>query len=617
MRKILLQNLLKSDTDSHKGHWHSQTIMSGMKPIKTAQTRFCIVTAFMLLGFVITAGKLTHFSLQGLEQDQHMAQNATSTNEHNKSKHAARRQSIPPVITDRNGVLVAQNVESAGLYANASLVDNASEVTNKLLQIIPDLRTKSAFKRLSGQSKFVWLHRRLTPKQQLKVNDLGIPGLYFRTNKTRIYPHANLVSHLIGYRNSDGKGIAGIERALDNGMFQDQSDNDTLDHGDRFMLSIDIRIQHILRKALAETVRTFNASGGAIIVMDIHYGDIIGMISLPDFDPNRPGDVTDVHLYNRATVGRYELGSVFKVLNTAIAIDSGKVMVGSYFDAKKPLSYGRHVIRDYHAKKRLLSVPEIFIYSSNIGSAKMLLEAGEDLQQGYFKKLGLYATLDIPLAEKAHPLLPKKWRTINHITASFGHGISVTPLHFIKAFSATVNGGYNVNPTLRYLGGQTMRNANMQQEKIFKTQTSQQIRQLLRLNTLAGSGQTANIKGLLVGGKTGTAEKVSALGKYDKEKVVSSFVAAFPIDRPQYSIFAIIDEPQSKTDSNVRPTGGVVAAPLVGHVIRRLAPILNIPANTTRAIDFDRTLLQQLPKDSLYDAQLVKYLNNKIENIDP
>ncbi|MEM7072607.1 MAG: penicillin-binding protein 2, partial [Pseudomonadota bacterium] len=543
--------------------WFDQLEQTASRPLKVARQRLCVVVALCLGCFLIVGIRIVYLSwpadisLPGIARQD----NPVSTLHSDPARPA-----FPHAIYDRSGVLVAGNIETAGLYANPKqLIHDPHEIADQLQAIIPDLDAERTKNLLSSQRQFVWLHRKLSPQQQLAVNQLGIPGLEFETLMVRLYPHRDLFSHLIGFRDLDGQGLAGIEKAYGPELLQGEGP---------LMLTADLRAQHVLHSELGRAVEHYQAKGGVAILLDVQKGDVLAMVSLPDFNPNRPKDSPTHHQFSRATVGRYELGSVFKVFNTAIALDT-KIGLAKRFDASKPMRVSRHLIHDYRPKNRWLSVPEVFIYSSNIGSARMMMQYGGALQKAYFERLGLLEILDIRLHERARPTGPASWREINHITASYGHGIAVTPLHFTAAFASAINGGYKIVP--RFVISDPLPVEG--RELIFKAGTVKRMRALLRLNTMVGSGKGADIAGLRIGGKTGTADKIADHGGYDGSRLISSFIAGFPIDDPRYALFVLVDEPKMPDESRLRPTGGVVAAPLAGRIIERIAPVLGVGAD--------------------------------------
>jgi cell division protein FtsI (penicillin-binding protein 3) len=369
--------------------------------------------------------------------------------------------------------------------------------------------------------------------------------------------------HLLGYVDSDNSGIAGLEKQFEG----------LLAKGDEpLRLTIDMRVQHLMREELGAAMREFQAKAATGIVMDARNGEILAMVSLPDFDPNHPGKAGDGERFNRATLGVYELGSTFKVFTTAMALDAGAASMGKRYDATKPLRVSRFMIRDYHAKKRWLTLPEVFVYSSNIGAALMAQDIGGKRQQDYLGKLGMLDTLRVELPETGKPISPEVWRPGNTMTNGFGHGIAVSPLHLVSGVAAAVNGGVLRQPTI--VAGEH-RDGDREPRRVFKKQTSEQIRRLMRLTVENGTGRNADAVGYAVGGKTGTAEKPDAKG-YEGKRLLSSFIGAFPINDPRYVVLALLDEPKGTKATQGYATGGWVAAPVVRRVIERMAPMLGM-----------------------------------------
>jgi cell division protein FtsI (penicillin-binding protein 3) len=469
-------------------------------------------------------------------------------------------------IIDRNGIILATSLPTVSLYARAHEILDAAEAADKLVRALPDLDKADIRSRLAVGKGFVYLRRNLTPRQQYDVNALGIPGLYFEKGERRVYPHGNLVAHAVGMTDIDNKGIAGIEKRFDAPL-----------RGARepVRLSLDIRIQTLVRNELLKAIDAFHAQGATGMVLDVHTGELLSMVSLPDFDPNDPPAGVNEALFNRATKGAYEMGSTFKLFNTAMALESGRVNINSSFDATRPLVYGNHEIHDDHALNRWMTVPEILVHSSNIGSARMALAAGPEFQRSFLGRIGMLQTPSVELPEVGGPLVPSPWREINTITIAFGHGISVTPVQLAAGAAALVNGGvFRPATLLAYGDGHALPG-----ERVMKPRTSDQVRTLMRMVVTEGTGKKADIPGYDIGGKTGTAEK-AAHGGYKKKAVLSSFVAAFPMDAPRYVVIAMIDEPQGTKETNGNITAGWTAAPTAGRIIAQLAPMMGIAPRT-------------------------------------
>jgi len=482
-------------------------------------------------------------------------------------------------IVDRNGVVLATSLTTASLYGNPNQVQDPDETAKLLNSVLPDLNIASTAAKLDSNRGFVWLKRNLTPRQQQAVNRLGLPGIYFQAETKRVYPQGNLMAHLVGFTDVDNRGLAGVERSFD----------DLLQGGERpLQLSIDVRVQHILHEELSRAITDFSGIGGAGIILDLKTGEVLALVSLPDFDPARPGEASEDARFDRATLGLYEMGSVFKIFNTAIALDSGTVTLADGFDATKPIRIGGHSINDYKGKHRFLTIPEIFTYSSNIGSAKMADLFGPEVQQAYLKRFGLMDKSPVELPDVGAPFYPspKNWKRINTMTVSYGHGISVNAIQLLTAVGAVVNDGVLREPTvLKREPGEVPEGT-----RVVSEQTSEQLRQLMRLVVQIGTGKKANAPGYLVGGKTGTADKQKGRG-YAANTRLASFVAAFPMNDPRFAILAMIDEPKPNATSHGYATAGWVAAPVIGAVVQRIAPLYGLKPVPDDALEAQNPLV--------------------------
>jgi cell division protein FtsI (penicillin-binding protein 3) len=481
----------------------------------------------------------------------------------------------PPVpghadIVDRNGNVLAATLDSPSLYANPKQIVDAADAARKLVKVFPDLRAPEVYAKLSSGKSFVWIRRHLTPVEQYDVNQLGIPGLEFEHEERRVYPDGSLTSHVVGYTGIDNAGFAGVERAL----------NDVLKgRREPLQLSLDLRLQYVLHEELQHVIDDFTAKGGAGLIMDVNTGEILAMASLPDFDPNRPVAPDPEHpktlladrMFNRITLGDYELGSIFKIFTVAMALEAGTSTISSTYDASHPIRIGRFTISDYHGKHRVLSVPEILMYSSNIGAARMALVAGAQRQREFLERLGLLKKPKIEVFEVATPHYPPKWREVNVMTIAFGHGISVPPINFATAAAALVNGGILRQATVvKQPAGYAPRG-----QQVISIKTSEQMRRLMRLVVEHGTGTMAAAPGYVVGGKTGTADKVSGR-HYAERKLLSSFVGVFPINDPKYLVLTMIDEPHPNKQSHGYATAGWTVAPATSRIIQRIAPLLGV-----------------------------------------
>jgi len=539
--------------------------------IETARNRLLIGGALMAAAFLVVGARL--FDIVVL-------------NENEDLRRAAARDIVRPDImaradiVDRNGILLATSLPTASLFANPHKVSDPASAATRIVEVLPDLSEEVVAARLSADKGFVWLRRNLTPTQQFEINRLGIPGLDFEEEERRVYPHGRLAGHIIGFTNVDNAGLAGIEQSMDAAISGAK---------EPLKLSIDIRVQQIVRQELAAQIEKFKAIGGGGIVLDVRTGEVISMVSLPDFDPNAPAQAPDETRFNRITLGVYELGSVFKIFNHAIALETGAASMSKSYDATKPIKISRFRISDYHPENRWLTVPEIFKLSSNIGSAKMALDIGSERQRKYLGHLGLLRRTSIELPEQSMPMIPARWREINTMTISYGHGIAVSPLHLASAVAATVNGGILRPATL--IRAKTHETGGVQ---VFSAETSDKMRRLLRLVVENGTGRNADAPGYLVGGKTGTAEK-QVNGSYKRNALISSFVGVFPATDPRFVVYIMIDEPKGIRESFGYATGGWTAAPVVGGVIKRMAPLMGIkPLDETapeivRALNFNLT----------------------------
>ncbi len=469
-------------------------------------------------------------------------------------------------VTDRNGEILATDLRGTSLYADARVIWDPIEAAQSLAKVVSGIDVNAVARKLGTRQAFVWIKRGLSARERDQVHDLGIPGLYFRDEPRRVYPNGRTAAHVLGYVSVDNRGLAGVEHGLDDVI------SDKARDGRPVALALDLRVQHALQDELGRAMLTFHAIGAAGIVMHVDSGEVLALCSLPDFDPNDFAQASDDSLFNRATLGVFEMGSTFKTFTTAMALDSGKVTLASRYDARKPLQVGRFTISDFHPENRWLTVPEIFMHSSNIGSAEMALDVGTDAQKAFLAKLGLMQPLITEIREAGIPLMPRQWRDLETMTVGYGHGIAVSPLQVAMAGSAVVNGGKLVRPTLlRRSGGE-----DVPFTRVISEETSRQMRDLLRLVVTSGTGTRADVAGYPVAGKTGTAEKARG-GGYAHTKLLSSFLGVFPAQHPEYLVLIILDEPQGTKQTFGYATAGWTAAPTAGNVIRRIAPMLNVP----------------------------------------
>ncbi len=480
-----------------------------------------------------------------------------------------------PDVIDRNGVLLATDVAVASLYADPRKIIDIDESVELLTATLPDLDAKTLRAKLLAPGRaFAWLKRQVSPEERDAVYNLGIPGVGFVNERRRVYPMGRLAAHTVGYVDLDTKGIAGIEKYLDD---QGALYTASLASGQPgavapAQLSVDIRVQHALTDELAKAITQFRAIAGGAVVLDITTGEVIALASLPDFNPNQEDKNFSKDQVNRMLSGVYEMGSVIKIVTFAMAFDYGVTDLNGSYDARYPLQLGNASISDYHAQRRVLTVPEVFTYSSNIGTARMALDVGLEGHQEFLRRVGLFDRLTTEMPESAKPLLPARWSKLATATAAFGHGFAVQPLQGLSVVSGFLNGGNLVPPTFikRDLG-----DAQVLANRIVKAQTAENIRYLFRLNAEKGTAAKADVPGYRVGGKTGTAEKV-VNGRYAADKLLNSFIGAFPMDKPRYAIIVMLDEPKAAPGTYGFATAGWNTVPTAGKIIERIAPMLGI-----------------------------------------
>ncbi len=478
-----------------------------------------------------------------------------------------------PDILDRNGEVMATDIRTVSLFAEPNKVVDTDEAVEKLATVLPDLDVKGTYKKLANRtSHFAWLRRQLTPKQQSQILALGIPGIGFRPEKRRFYPGGPTAAHILGYVNIDNRGVAGMEKYIDDqGLADLASVGMTSDQPlEPVRLSIDVRVQNIVRDVVVNAVKNYEAKGAGAVILDIHTGEVLGMASAPDFDPNNPLEGAKEGWLNRMSNGTFEMGSTFKTFSLAMALDTGKVSLNDSFDATQPIRIGGFTIHDFHGQRRWLTLPEVFQYSSNVGTARIIDIVGIDAQKDYLTKLGLLTKMKTELPEVKMPSQPKVWKKINSVTISFGHGVSTTPLQTAVAGAALVNGGKLIEPTFL---PRNREQADEVAEAVVKKSTSDDVRYLFKLNGIKGSGRNADVPGFNVGGKTGTADKV-VNGRYATNLNFNAFLAAFPIDDPKYVVLTFCDEPHNgEKGQNI---AAYTAAPMVKNIIARAAPILGV-----------------------------------------
>ena len=477
-------------------------------------------------------------------------------------------------IYDRNGNLLSSTINSYSLSVNPNIIKNKKLISEKLSLIISRPK-KEIFNLLNQNKEFVWLKRNISPKEHQAIIDLGEVSL--RTEHTkeeeirRIYPYSNISSHVVGYVDIDGNGLAGIERGL----------NESLSLGRNVYLSIDIRLQSAFREELIKTIDKFSADSGSIIAFDILTGEIIALNSFPDFDPNNRKTFTENNKLNRIIGGNYEMGSTFKPITVAMGMDKNIINSETSFDVSKPIKKGKITINDLHPHKGLYNIKEIVVNSSNIGAAKIARKIGKKNQINFFKKIGFYEKIELEIIESAKPYTnPNHWGEIETMTIGYGHGFMVTPLHLVSAYASLINDGKRLNPTF------LKDNIVINKTQIIKNETSNYFLKLLRAVVLETeyTGPRVKVEGYEIGGKTGTAELINESGRYQHDMNLTSFIGVFPTSKPKYIVLAMIENPKKIKEENYNITGASVAAPLVKNIILRMIEILGIPIPNSREI---------------------------------
>ena len=489
---------------------------------------------------------------------------------------AAEVSGIRPDIVDRNGTILATDIKTVSVFAEPRRIIDKDEAVELITAVLPDVNARELREKLGSRKGFVWVKREITPRQQQEVHRLGLPGVGFMPEHKRIYPNGPAAAHVLGSVNLDNVGIAGIEKYIDGqgladltmaGFARQSTDLKPI------QLSIDLKVQHALRDEIAKGIEKYKAKAGAGMILDVTTGEVVALASLPDFDPNNPADALDPNRINRMAVGVFEMGSTFKALTVAMALDSGKININSTLDARNALRYGRFKIGDYHGTHRVLTVPEVFVHSSNIGTARMALTVGVPGHQAFLRKMGQLDRMRTELPESSEPIVPQRWGELNTMTIAFGHGLAVAPMQAVAAVGALVNGGMMMTPTFLR---RTPEEALAKATRVIKPETSEALRYIMRLNAERGSASKAAVPGYFVGGKTGTAEKVIG-GRYSKTRLFTTFMAIAPSDRPKYLFLTIYDEPQGLPETFGYATAAWNAGTTTGRVIERVAPLLGLP----------------------------------------
>lgn len=483
-------------------------------------------------------------------------------------------------IVDREGRVLATNLVTHALYAQPPMMVDPVRVARELAKVFPDLDAARLEADFTGARKFLWIKKKISPEQMQAVHDIGDPGLMFGPREMRLYPNGHLAAHLLGgasfgregVDSAEVVGVAGVEKAFD-GWLRDPANN-----GAPLQLSVDLTVQAALEEVLAGGMKLMNAKGATAILLEVGSGEIVAMASLPDFDPNdRPapltkGDASDSPLFNRAVQGVYELGSTFKIFAVAQALELGLVNPATMIATKSPMTYGRHRIRDFHDYGAQLSVTDIIVKSSNIGTARIAMMIGAERQKAFLGRMGFLEPTRVELVEAptGRPLLPAKWSEIASMTIGYGHGLSASPLHLAAAYATIANGGRKVEPTLLH-GAQRAPGA-----QVLDPSAAAEAMRMMRLVVTRGTASFGDVAGYQVAGKTGTADKAKPTGGYYKDRVIATFASAFPAGAPKYVLVVTLDEPVETSGSEPRRTAGWTAVPVGAEVIRRAAPLLGL-----------------------------------------
>ncbi len=484
-------------------------------------------------------------------------------------------------IVDRQGRILATNFETHSLYAQPRQMIDPEAAATRLAEIFPDLDRDELLEDFTGKRKFLWIKKKISPEQKQAVHDIGDPGLLFGPREMRLYPNGSVAAHVLGGAGfgkegvsaAEVIGVAGVEKEFDD-YLRDPA------NGDRpLQLSLDLTVQAAAERVLDGGMKLMNAKGATSILMDVHTGEVISVVSLPDFDPNeRPRPPTSGFdpsvspLFNRAVQGVYELGSTFKIFTAAQAIDLGLVAANTVIDIRGPLRWGKFSIRDFHNYGNALTVSEIIEKSSNIGTARLAQQIGADRQRAFLEDLGMLEPTPVEIVEArgGQPLLPKNWSELSAMTISYGHGISTTPMHLAAGYAAIANGGYHINPTV------LKQNGPQHGERVMSAEAADAARQMLRRVVTEGTASFARVPGYQVGGKTGTADKPKPRGGYYEDKVIATFASIFPSSNPRYVLVVTLDEPSVIAYGEERRTAGWTATPVAAEMVKRIAPLLGL-----------------------------------------
>ena len=479
-----------------------------------------------------------------------------------------------PDLVDRQGRLLATDRAVSSLFADPRLLLDIDEAIEKVTAVLPRLDGAELRKSLSDKTRhFVWVARGLTPDEAKAIDGLGVPGLGFRQELRRYYPLGPVAGHVLGAVNVDNRGLAGIERMLDEKGLVEPARGADRSIRPPVKLALDIGVQHAVAEELKRAVKEFRANAAAALIIDVRTGEIVAVVSLPGIDPNHPLELLDPALLNRLLAGSFELGSVYKIITIALALELGLADLDTVLDVREPLRVGPHVIKDPYPQGRPLTVREVFLHSSNVGAGMLALQAGAGRQRAFLARLGLVEAMRTEVGPVAPPLLPASWGRAETITIAYGHGLAVAPLQLAVAAATIINGGTKIAPTFLRRDAPS-KAAGM---RVVSEATSAALRELMRLGVThkAGTGRLAEAEGYRVGGKTGTAE-MPGRGGYREKAVIASFLGAFPMEAPRYATLVMLFEPQGTPETEGRITAGLNAAPVTGRIVARVAPLLGV-----------------------------------------
>ena len=482
-------------------------------------------------------------------------------------------------IEDRRGRILATNMDTHSLYVETEHLVDPVGSSQALAKVFPDIDAKTLYKDFTSDKKFLWIKRKMSPEQMQKAHDIGDPGLRFGPREMRLYPNGRLAAHVLGGASfgregvhaAEVVGVAGVEKVFDTRL------RDPIHSGQPLQLTLDLSVQAAVEQVLYGGMKLLNAKGAAAVLMDVHNGELIALTSLPDFDPNnRPelpkkGKAADSPLFNRAVQGVYELGSTFKIFAIAQAMELGLISPETIIDVRGPIRWGKYRISDYRNYGNKLSVSQIIVKSSNIGTARIATMIGAERQKNFMQSLGFLepTSLEMIEARGGRPLIPAKWSELSTMTVAYGHGLSATPLHLATGYASIANGGYKITPTI------VINRKQSPKERVLSPETASASLKMLRAVVTDGTASMAEVEGYAVAGKTGTADKPGR-GSYQTDKVIATLASIFPAYDPKYVLVVALDEAEDRTGSEPRRTAGWTAVPVSAEIIRRIAPLLGI-----------------------------------------